>query len=91
MCERERKREIERANWRGRERFGDPDESRDYLFLWGSEREGGRDRQQHYTPTVLSELRRSNASLTNEPFTLTVFKVWISSSIPCVLCAIPSR
>lgn len=49
LCVRERKREleIERANWRGKERFGDPDESRDYLFLWGSEREreGGRQRQ----------------------------------------------
>lgn len=47
VCERERKREleIERSNWRGRERFGDPDESRDYLFLWGSERERGRERE----------------------------------------------
>lgn len=47
LCERERKREIEteRPNWRGREGFGDPDESRDDLFLWGSETERGRQRQ----------------------------------------------
>ncbi len=44
VCERERKGEIERPNWRGREGFGDPDESRD-LFICGSETERGRQRQ----------------------------------------------
>lgn len=53
VCVCEKDRERERVNWRGRERFGDPDESRDYLFLWGREKEGGRDRQQHCSHSLV--------------------------------------
>lgn len=54
-----------------------------YFSGGAREREGGTD-----SSIVFSELRRSNASLTNEPLkadqALAVFKVWISSSLPCV-------
>lgn len=61
VCEREIKREleIERSNWRGRERFGDPDESRDYLFLWGSERERGRGRERQTAASHADSLVRT--------------------------------
>jgi len=39
-----------------RERFSDPDESRDYLFLWGREKERGREGQ---TAVLLAYLVRT--------------------------------